>query len=630
MKFSYDILKKFVPDIPPIDVLAEKITMHLFEVEDNANGILDIKILPNRYSDAACYRGLAREIAAICDSAFEEPKLKKPKIEIAMAMPATIHISPICRRIMTACLAGARINESPAWLKEALNASGIRSINAIVDIANYAMLETGQPLHAFDYDTIDGSAITVRQAHEGETVETIDGKTVVLNPSALVLADEKNALDIAGIKGGKKAEITLATKNIVLTAAHFDGTILYKTSKRIGLATDASIRFSHNLSPVLVERGLYRALTLMQEVCGGKIGKIHDAYPQPQKPVVIAYDFKIYKALSGVDMSEARFIYYLKKLGCVVRSKKIIPPPERTDLERCEDIVEEVLRLYGYEHMQATAPVALIAAPYEQKEITLREQIRTLFAEWGFTEHYAPTCTSEGEIQVENPLTAEQSFLRASLMPGLCAAVEKNTRFFDDIALFEIGRVFHKKTNHEPAEEICLGIALSRKKSPADETPRLARGIIEELFMELAVSAWHIVSEGQKDLVIMVGQETVGRLSYRGGAGGLTVAEIRLDAVQAHCSPVKKYVPPPKYPSIIRDISLRMSPTIRMEKVIETIRASTPPHLHSINVIDIYQDSITLHLVFRSPNRTLTDTEVNSAMKNITLILEQKYKAKIR
>lgn len=623
MKFSYAVLKKFVPGAPPINELAEKITMRLFEVESVADDVVDIKILPNRYSDAACYRGLAREIATMCNLPLKNTKTAKPKATLNKAVPTSIGISHLCRRIASCPVEKITIKESPSWLRDALTASGIRSINNLVDITNYVTLETGQPLHAFDFDKMRGGILAVRQAREGEQVETLDRQIIALNPSALVLADEQYALDIAGIKGGVRAEISAATKNILLTAANFDGTVIYKTSRRINLATDASARFSHHLHPALVEQGMHRALALIAELCGGKTGIITDIYPKPIKPLFITYDHAQCTALTGLAISEQKALSLLKQLGFTIKGRAIQPPPERVDIEGLHDIAEEIARMHGYENIAEEAPRIEIASMELNALSACVDATRRAL---GITldEIYLPSFGKAGTVALENALSAERAYLRASLAPELIAAAENNLRFFEQAHIFEINAVFTKKATHEPMETRALGIALSHKK--INQYP-LLRGIVEDWADMLRLPIIY-KEESNERLGLYIHDKQIGALWIANKQ--TSVAEINLEQCAPHFSPTPTYEEPPKYPTINRDLSLRLPKGMRVETLIDAIRTAASPLLKNIDVIDSYQDSITIRLIFQSPKRTLTDDEIHDAMQKITAILTREYAIEIR
>lgn len=637
MKFNYKTLERCIPEIPAIEIVAEKITAHLFEIESCENGVLDVKILPNRYSDAACYRGLAREIAAICKLPHKETKLVAPKALHKNKVQPVIEVPNLCRRLIACRIEGISLGKTPTWMQEALETYGIRSINGIVDITNYVTIETGQPLHAFDADKMEGNELVARQAHEGEAVTTLDGKEITLNPSVLVLSDARNALDIAGIKSGTRAEITAKTKNIVLTAGNFDGTLIYKTAKRVGISTDASIRFSHNISPALAERGILRALELIAEICGGKAGAICDTYPKPVQPIAIAFDIEHFNALTGLSLTEADCLASVKRLGFTASGKKVIPPTERTDITRFEDIVEEITRLQGYSDLPALSPHIAVTAAVPQPMRRLKDNLQEMLTAYGFTEILTRSFSGSGEVMLENPLAPEQSFLRPSLTEGITNAVTLNLKSFDTAALFEIGSVFHKKATHEPAEEVHCGIVLASKGMKDEEAFRAVRGIVEGLFTRLGIQGYAFTEEN-KTLVIDIRGESVGSIA-RALAGHVgAYAEFSLTKTLQHVSYARHYASIPKYPSIVRDVSFIIEKNTKVGALMDAAWHDIPKDVIDIRFMDLYQGkgvpegkkSTTLRFIFQSYDRTLTDTEADGFLSYILDAMKEKLAFEIK
>ncbi len=645
MKFNYKTLERLIPDIPPIEMVAEKITAHLFEIESYKNNVLDIKILPNRYSDAACYRGIAREIAAICKLPFKEPKMATPKPAHKNRIQPTIEVPNLCRRLMACRIEGISLGTAPTWMKDALTTYGIRSVNGIVDITNYVTIETGQPLHAFDADRMEGNELTARQAHEGETVETLDGKKITLNPSALVLSDARNALDIAGIKGGTRAEITTKTKNIVLTAGNFDGTLIYKTAKRVGITTDASIRFSHAISPVLVEQGMKRAIELIYQICEGKIGITSDAYPKPPKPFPLFFEIKRCNAITCLALTEAQCFADLKKLGFTVSGKKVTPPPERTDITRFEDLTEEITRLAGYANVPCIPPRIAISAPASAPLRALKDSVQDLLVSFGFSEILTRSFAAEGEVALENPLAPEQLFLRSSLAGGMIKALLHNAKFFNTTALFEIGSVFHKKATHEPMEEIRCIIGMISKDANEQESFRRACGAAQELHTLLGIPDWQITTEntqptfsmGQTGIKEACVEDKLLGIIKRDEGGGAYI-EFSLTKILPHIKRVKHFKEIPKYPSIVRDVSFIVEKGVKAGAVMDAAWHDTPNDLQDIRFMGLYEGkgvpagkkSVTLRFVFQSPDRTLTDAEADSFLSYVMDAMREKLPFEIK
>src|SRR3989344_4063455 len=266
MKFSFNLIKKLAPGKYNKAELAEKLNLHSFETADLGGDVLEVAVTPNRFSDAASHLGIAREAAAIFGVKLNDPlsAVLKYGHKDQGVFRVNVKEKKLCLRYLAAYAAEIKIGPSPKWLKEVLETCGLRSINNVVDITNYVTLEIGQPIHAFDADKVSGGLV-VRRAQKGESITTIDNNKFNLDPEIMVIADAKQPLDIAGIKGGKSSEISAGTKRILVESANFDSANIYKTSRKLVLRTDASVRFSHNLSPELAKMGIQRALSLLKE-----------------------------------------------------------------------------------------------------------------------------------------------------------------------------------------------------------------------------------------------------------------------------------------------------------------------------------------------------------------------------
>ena len=613
MKFSYKILENLVPQIKSIEDLAEKLEFHLFNVESVSGDVLDIEILPNRY-DAASYFGLAKEIAAILGVSAKISKLSKVKGQGSKVVFNVFIKTNFCRRIAAAYIKGIKISESPQWLKDALVVSGLRPINNLVDITNYVTFETGQPLHAFDFDKMEGGELIVRPAMKGEDVETLDGQKFNLDINTLVLADKSHSLDIAGIKGGKRAEITGKTRNILLTAGNFDGANIYKTSRRLGLATDASLRFSHNLHPDLVELGLSRAIELIKELCGGEMGQIKDVYPKPYKRPVIKFDVKKFNQLSGLNLSQKEALRYLNHLDFQYR----------TDIECFEDLVEEVCRLYGYHKLPAIPPKVSLQPSGREDQIILKDKVRRILIGFGIDEVYNYSFLPEGELKLENPTSRELAYLRSYLIPGLIKSIKGNLRYFDRVAIFEIGRVWPNINT----EKLMLGIAMPDFLE--------LKGVVGQLLKGLGIKDCFFNEDSDDGLRIEADRVFFGNL-WLSQNHNLALTEIDLDKLLKLAREEKEFRPLPKFPSISRDISALVLKKIKIGEIMEAIR-ETPNYLAGLDFAGVYESpdfgddsqSLTFHIVFQAENHTLTDAEADKEIKKIIAVLKKKFGAEIR
>ena len=634
MKFDYKIFKSLVPAIKSKEDLVEKIESHLFEVESVVGDALDIKVLPNRYSDAACYYGLAREISAMHDKVFslKIPDFQKEKAKSARSFKIINGVPELCNRLSARYFENIKIGPSPKWLKEALGASSVRSINNLVDITNYVTLETGQPLHAFDFDKMLGGQLSVRKGRAGELVETLDGQNFKLDSSIIVLADKKDPLDIAGIKGGKKAEITHGTKNILLTAGNFDRVSIYKTSRKINLITDASSRFSHGISPELVELGINRATELILKLCGGEMGRLADNYSKKQKKVVIKFDIVKFNKITGLNLKEKQALDYLRKLGFSAKGLFVAAPIIRTDIEIFEDLVEEIIRMYGYEQLKPQPPFVTLKPSGYEDQINLKDRIRRILIGVGLDEIYSHSFSDRGDMKLENPVSNDLAFLRHSLDGGLIKSIESNFRFFKNVGLFEIGKIFA----YPDKEALALGIAMADKK---EKTFFKLKGIVSKLMSGLGLTDFRMEEENTERLRIKSNNIVVGHVKYLRESGGKTsLVEINLEILLKQVQEEKEYEPIPKYPSITRDLSISAALDVRINKIMEIIEAAAPKYLDDADFIDLYEGSevgegrqgLTFRLVFLSEEKTLTDKEVDEEFKKITSTLVSNLGVEIR
>lgn len=647
MKFSYRLLKKIYPNILPIKKTAELLTEYSFETEVVDKNTLDVDVLPNRYSDAGSHLGLVREIGVIENNsekitasfryhstsrndAFLSLREARSVAEGDEAISVKIK-TPKCRRMIAVQMDNIKIKQSPKWIKDFLKDIGQQPINNLVDITNYVTAETGQPLHAFDLDKMEGS-LTVRSAKKDEIVISLDNKKYQLDKDDLVLADDKMALDVAGIKGGKKAEVDKNTKRILLTAGNFNGASIYKTSRKIGLVTDASLRFSRQLHPQLVDHGISRGIELIKELCNGRPKAVADEYPKKVTAGVYKFNIDKFNKITGLNLKEKTALSYLKRLGFKIKNMEITPPPLRTDINRFEDLVEEIVRLYGCQNLPAEPPSVVLKPTESEERVLFHNKIRAILTGFGFDEVYnysiVPEKISEADaIAIENPVSKHFSRLRTSLIPLLLKNVKDNFRFFNRVVIFEIGHVFLPQE-----ERPQLAMAIADKKQ---ETFFELKGVLDGLLEKLGLVDYYFVEDELGRLQLESGGSVVGFVNYNKKG---TTAEINLDGLMDLVKEEKTYQPLTKYPSVMRDLSLLVSSEKRFSEVMSVISASAPKYLDDIDLIDFFENeklgahrySLTLRLVFQSREKTLTESEVNREMKKITKVLVDKLNAEIR
>jgi len=644
--------------------LKDVLTTHLFEVESIDGDTVDIKVLPNRYSDAASHVGIARDVAAALGKPLQLPKATKAEaraahVEAALDLVLSVKERVLCPRYMARYFEIDKNAATPDWTKSVLASCGMRPINPVVDIMNYVMLEVGQPMHAFDADKI--KSIVIRRAAAKEKIETLDGNHFALTPDDLVIADGAHVLGIAGIKGGKRAEVTAATTRIVVEAATFDATALYKTSKRLKLVTDASARFTHNLSLAMPQEAMLRATELLIGICHARVGEVVDFYPKKMKPTVLKFDIDAFNGLSGMKLSATQALGYLKRLGFEVRGEgkhtKVVAPARRTDIERFEDVVEEIVRLVGYDKLPATPPAIALTPAVHDDAVMLKGLIRQLLPGAGLTEVYNYSFVSEkdiarvgvldsGSVALQNPVSAEFAYLRPTLAVGLLKNIEDNFRFADTVRLFEIGKTF-VEIKGKVRERLALGIALGAKHvQPLLEL----KGIISELLDRLGLMD-HVMRdiplvgikylnagesmcvESDRHLLGIFGVVPQTLLAHA------AIAEIDLGELTELVSGEREYEPIAKYPSIARDISVLLPRDTRVGEILEEIQAVSPKFVYDVDLIDYFEDdkkmradqkSLTFRVVFQANDHTLTDEEVGHEMEKIVHVLRDRLFAEVR
>src|SRR3989344_1612580 len=458
MKFSFSLIKKLAPGKYSKSELVEKLNLHSFETADPGGDVLEVALPANRYSDASSHLGIAREAAAIFGLKLNDPTAEKVKYDHKDQGVFRINVKEknLCPRYLAAYAANVKVGPSPKWLKEVLEICGLRSINNVVDIMNYVMLELGQPLHAFDADKVSGGLV-VRRAQKGEAIAAIDGQRFALDSEVLVIADAKQPLAIAGVKGGKSSEVSNGTNKLLVEAANFENTNIYKVSRKLGLFTDASLRFSHALSSELPLLALNRALALLRQISGATLHSPIDVYSRRQAAKLIPFNLKKIRNLVGQEFKEKDSLAVLMRLGFKKRGRNLEVPPLRIDVENTEDLAEEIARFSGYNNIISVPPAVALRPAEEEALVILKDGIIEILTGAGFSEIYnyslvakdrinlAPKGTlgmSGGAAEIANPISKDFAFLRDSLGAGLSKNLRDNLRFSNEVKVFEIGNIF--------------------------------------------------------------------------------------------------------------------------------------------------------------------------------------------
>lgn len=672
MKFSFPVIKKFVPKLKTKAQAIEALSLHSFEAEDAPGNAFEVNLPPNRYADAASHLGIARELAAIEELAVEDKKVLwgksgRPPFDFKKNSVAPKHFSvgiedpKLCNRYTAAFVEGITIKRSPLWLEQALQECGLRPINNVVDVMNYVMLETGQPLHAFDADKLAGGRIVVRHAKKMEAITSIDGIKYELTPEMLVIADAEHPVAIAGIKGGRGPEVTTKTKRIIIESATFDSVSVYRTSHALKLVTDASQRFSHAMSGNLAEFGLARAVQLLTEVAGGKLVETYDSRKKAPLAKVLKLDIARLNMFIGSNFSATEAGNILKRLGFVGRGKDLWEAPSfRTDIETHEDLAEEIVRIYGMGRLISKPPRVHLRAEEQDSAVLLKEKTRKILSGLGLLELYTHSFIGKKKIagvdtgqlvELKNPISEELFYLRPSLVFGLWDALELNSKSKDALSIFEVGKVM-VRGNKGIEEKLILGILIASKKK---EILFDLKGIVQSFGNALGASEFCVIHKKTgTEKYSAFGVRTLDGNPLWCEAGGsiigvlgkpnadlknwhVAVAEIDLDTLADYIAGEFEYAPMSRYPSVIRDISLLLGSEHAIGDVIQAVQLSNTKIIFDVDLTDEYVDpkwkrkqSISFRILFQSDSRTLTAEEVDKEIGNITKLLKRTFGAEVR
>ena len=683
MKFSWPWIKELSGVFLSPHAAAELLSSKAFEVEEIGNDAWEIKILPNR-PDCLSHLGIARELCALDNARFAAPSYEYEK-SVHPDVRITVKDTEGCPRFSALIVRGVKVGPSPAWLSAYLETCGLRSINNVVDVTNYVMLELGQPMHAFDLRHIP--ELVIRRAKVGERVRALDEARTEyeLDPSILVVADGSKALSIAGIKGGADSGISDDTTDVLLEAANWDPVAIRAASRKLGLRTDASIRFSYGVDPNLTAPSLVRAGELLARAAGGTADRaIIDAYPTPRLPWQITVDPEYTRSLLGTDIGVPQTRSILESLGFGTedRSGKLIVtvPTRRSDVSGAEDIIEEVARVYGYDALPSIPPVFPIydekgwvagdtnAAWDEYDIIRERFAIARLLAGAGYSEVYNYAFVPDGtKFELAQPQSSEYRYLRTTLVPRLLTNLRDNLRFTDEVRLFEAGHTYASIGEKEPLR---LGIALARRSGGSDVFYEL-KGALDLLIERIGIDdvvyddaepfPWDAGAvsatgagrrallriEGSGMIIGFVGAISSGVAEELKLKGSAAVAELDLRALIELAEQENEFEPLPKYPSIIRDIAVLVDQGVKVDDILQTAEDAGGDIVEDVDVFDIFEPtgteklkaegdtpeygkSVAFHVIFRSPERTLTDKEVDAAEAAIKAALTEDLDAKIR
>ena len=634
MKFSKAWLQDYIVETLPEDgVISETINKKSFEVEEiittEIGTVFDIKVLPNRAHDALGHRGMARELCADFGFTFkEDERIKKSEafLDSSIQSPLiSIENGEKCTRFMGVRLDNVKVEESPKWLKERLESIGQRSINNIVDITNYVQFSLNKPMHAYDTRSIKGT-LSARVARAGETLVTLDEKSLKLDEAALVIADDEKVLGLAGIKGGKFSGIQSDTTSVILESANFEPTLIRKTSQKYDLRTDASKRFENGIANSLIEEGLYMTANLIKELCAdAKVSLVTDIYPKVDETFSLSVSLNDVNAILGTKYTNDEVEETFKKLLFKYVTENDIYtveiPDERLDIRIKEDVAEEVGRIIGYDKLVPVLPV-LNREGLPHKRMFYENKIREILVRNGFSEVMTYTFGDIGEVELIKGLADDKEKLRNSLGHGMLNSLSLNIYNAPllgekTIKIFEIGNVFSKdkETRH-----LALAIDDGGKKSNFTDGVDM---ILAEIKRTLELTSLDYTTVSTKPYVIEIDFDTMIEL---------LPDPINYEAPSFTSLPMVSYKPVSAYPFIARDIAMWV-PAITTWESINTLCLEVRNTLVTrVDLFDTFpkeiegirKTSFAFRLVFQSYEKTLTDEEVNEMMEAYYKVFKDK------
>lgn len=664
------------PDIP--------LGVNLGEALGLIDSVLEISITPNR-PDCLCIIGVAREIAALTNQRVRYPSIyiQYEDGDIHQRTSVTILDPHLCPRYVAKMIEGVKIGPSPFWIRNRLEKIGVRSINNVVDVTNYVMMEFGQPLHAFDFELLEDSRIVVRRAKKDEEFVTLDGVKRILDDDMLMICDGIKPVAIAGVMGGLNSEIRDDTRIVLLESAYFNPINNRSTSKRLGLETEAAYRFGRGVDYGGCLRAADRAAQMIQELAGGRVlGGSIDAYPLQMEPRPIRLNIKKVHNILGREIPPSLIKTYLSNLELKVEEEdednlKVLPPSFRGDLEREIDLVEEVARIDGYDKIPLTLPKGPPSSEERIKGLSLEKKISDIMVHHGFYEVVTYSFTSprsydfmglkmddprRNYVQILNPLNENLSVMRTSLIPGLLETAHYNLSWKNtDIKIYEIKKVFLPKKGERLPREVKFlsGVAIGADRDIHWSSPQRqidfydVKGCVEDIFDALRIK--EIKFRRAEDIPylhpgkgarIFLGEEVLGEL----GEVHPTILdhfeinreayifEINFELLVEYADETKRFQSLPKFPAVYRDLSIVIDEALEVGMIEEAIWDLRQPFIDDVQIFDVYQGApipqgkkgVSFRIRYQAKDRTMTDEEVNRYHEEVTSRLREIFKVELR
>jgi phenylalanyl-tRNA synthetase beta chain len=651
--------------------------------------VFEIEITPNR-PDCLSMIGVAREIAAIQNTKLKYPDftLADKSDEISELTSINIEAPDHCPRYVARLLEDIKIKPSPFWLQERLLSVGQRPINNMVDVTNFVLMETGQPLHAFDFDRLAENRIVVRTANQGETFITLDQKERALDPDMLMICDGEKAVAIGGVMGGLNSEIEDSTTRVLLESAYFNPVSIRRTSKRLGLSTDAAYRFERGVDPQGQNAAANRAAILMAELGGGRlISGLIDEYPNKQSVKSLKLSVNKTNRLLGTKLKRKEIENFLKSIEFKVAKKStpkdednltVTPPSFRVDISRPEDLMEEVARLSGYHNIPTTFPIMPATGQTSTKEIDLRDRVRRLMTGFGFREtiNYSFAHKQSGDylrfetadrrrqlVELLNPLTEDQTVMRTSLVPGLLETVHYNlSQQIKNLKIFEIGKIFiNEDPQRLPKEtEILAGLWTGSRYDASWHGQKAdcdfydIKGAVEGLLNALKIDGVQFTRLPEKKCSYTKPGYTAQILGGEIALGVVGeihpevltnydlkqtsfVFELNFDYLVSVTKDTTHSMPIPKFPAIFRDITIIVDNDLETQRIIDEAQNPQEGVVESFSLLDVFEGkpiaegkkSVTLRVTYRSSDKTLEDEDIAPIHQSIADRLVKAFNASL-
>jgi phenylalanyl-tRNA synthetase beta chain len=683
MLVSYNWLKDYVDfDLSP-QQLADKLTNLGFETanleEVDGDTIIDLELTVNR-GDCLSMVGIAREIAAITHNNIKIPP--SPSLNLSKKLTQLVNVSlvehKLCPRYTGRIIEGVKVSTSPTWLQKRLEKVGIKSVNNVVDITNFVMMELGHPLHAFDYHTLIGNKVIICRATPGEKITALDGITYELSPEILIIADAERPVALAGIIGGEDSSVKADTNTIFLECAYFDPTNIRQTARLLDIQTESSYRFERGVDPEGLIRAQDRATQLIIEICQGKsVSDIVDEYPKRSKKTIIELRADRVNKVLGTKMKKQDIKDVLQPLGFGILQEDDktflieVPSFRHLDISREIDLIEEVARVYGYDKI----PTSLPAGSFEvgiNREYELANKAKEILVSCGFYEVITYAFTSpnimqkiripiKDEVIINNPLREDENLMCPSLIPNILRVLSWNmNRDNYDLKIFELGKVF--STNADkllPKEkEILIGAIAGNYQEPNWRDKAISsnlydlKGVVERLLLEFGITNYELLLGEHPTLhptrqIKLVYQGTnfgiIGELHPDIAQklkllGEVYLFELQWDDILNWVNLERKFKPLPKYPAVQRDIAILIKEETTSAQIIKIIEDVGSKLVEDVTLFDLYQGdkipkgykSLAYSITYRKPDATLKDEEVNEIHNKIILELKNSLGAELR